>query len=240
MSYCSTLWYERRLAAFDLETTGTDTREARIVTATLALVGGGRPNMVHSWLVDPGVPIPAEASAVHGITTERAQAEGEPARQAVRSISTALELVLCEGLPVVAFNANYDLSLLEAELGRYGLANPYLAGARVVDPLVIDRALDKYRPGSRKLADVCAHYKVTLGNAHDATADALAAARLAYILARKHDLLDLDELQKRQRVWYHSWAVGFAEHLRKQGKPADDLDPEGWPFRRPPLREAVA
>lgn len=226
-------WWQQRLCAFDVESTGTDTSRDRIVTATVLLVGGGKPHMAHSWLIDPGIPIPAEASAIHGITTEKAQAEGEPAWQAVHSIYTALSLCICEQWPIVAFNASYDLSILQAEAHRYRLATPYLDVARVVDPLIIDRGLDKYRKGSRKLEAVCGHYGVTLDNAHDATADALAAARLAYKLAVKFgpQLDDLDALQAQQRTWHREWAIGFAAYLRAQGQTRDLPDPDGWPIR---------
>ena len=42
------------------------------------------------WLADPGVEIPLQASAVHGITTERARAEGRPAAEVVAEIVAAL------------------------------------------------------------------------------------------------------------------------------------------------------
>lgn len=223
-------WWQGRLCAFDTETTGTSTARDRIVTATIALVGGGKPNMIHSWLIDPGIPIPAEASAIHGITTERAQAEGEPSRVAVPSIYTALSLCICEGWPVVAFNANFDLSILRAECERHGQQTPYLDVVRVVDPLVMDRGLDKYRKGSRKLEAVCNHYGVSLENAHDATADALAAARLAYILATRHSLHDLDALQTQQRTWHREWALGFRAYLQARGQ-TRDLPDTAWPIR---------
>src|SRR5690606_34711454 len=75
-------WWEGVLPVFDVETTGSDPREARIVSAALLLClpdGRVQPGGV-DVIVNPGVPIPDEATAVHGITTERARAEGiEPA-----------------------------------------------------------------------------------------------------------------------------------------------------------------
>lgn len=61
----------RPLVVFDLETTGTNASEDRIVefAATKFLPAGGTQS-VH-YLVNPGRPIPAEASAVHGITDEK-------------------------------------------------------------------------------------------------------------------------------------------------------------------------
>jgi DNA polymerase-3 subunit epsilon len=73
----------RRLAAFDIETTGIDCESDRIVTAAVTLAGGGRPLESHAWLVDPGIEIPAGATAVHGVSTERARAEGRSPAEAV-------------------------------------------------------------------------------------------------------------------------------------------------------------
>jgi DNA polymerase III epsilon subunit-like protein len=70
-------WWQGRMAAFDLETTAAIPEEARIVTAALALVRRREPTETTTWLADPGIEIPEEAAEVHGITTERAQAEGD-------------------------------------------------------------------------------------------------------------------------------------------------------------------
>lgn len=235
-------WWKGRLCVFDLETTGTNVFRDHIVTATVGFVGGGRGNHVLSWMCNPGVPIPAEAAAVHGITSERAEAEGRPPELVLPGIALALTLAIGEGWPIVAFNANYDLSLIVSELRRRQLESDLevrLAGAHIVDPLVIDRGLDKWRKGSRKLDAVCKHYGVELTNAHDATADALAAGRLAYRLASKFGLTDLAELRQKQAAWHKAWATNFAAYLESQGKNADDLDPDGWPLRRQKLTEAT-
>jgi len=68
-------WHEDLLVGFDLETTGTDPRQARIVTAAVTEVKGGEPVRHRAWLANPGVPIPAETTAIHGVSTEQAAAE---------------------------------------------------------------------------------------------------------------------------------------------------------------------
>ncbi len=127
-------WHIGRLAAFDLETTGTDTEHDRIVTAAIGLVGGGLDAQQHAWLVDPGVEIPAGATAVHGITTERARAEGRPAAEAVAEIIAVLADQVRAGVPIVAFNARFDLTILDREARRYGL--PTLVRQRCAAPAV--------------------------------------------------------------------------------------------------------
>lgn len=72
-----TCWYEGPLAAFDTETTGVDVETDRIVSAAVVVqdAAGTRPR-VSRWLVNPGVPVPAGATAVHGLTDEHLQCNG--------------------------------------------------------------------------------------------------------------------------------------------------------------------
>ena len=233
-------WHRELLIGFDLETTGTDPREARIVTGAVIEVRAGEPLGRREWLADPGVPIPQDAVAVHGISGERAAAEGRPADQVADAIAGVLTAYWQTGVPVVAYNAAFDLTLLSAELRRYGLPSlsDRLGGiepAPVIDPYTIDRAVDRYRRGKRNLEAVCAEYGVVLDSAHDATADALAAARLACAIAGRHPkvaALTPAELHLRQIEWYAAWAADFQDFLRRKGD-ATALVDGAWPLRKP-------
>lgn len=223
-------WYRGRLAAFDMETTGVDPCEARIVTAAVGVVGGGATPSWRSLLVDPGIEIPAEASAIHGVTTERARAEGTPAMEAVATLAEELADIWHDGMPVVIFNATYDLTVMRSELRRHGL--PPLVVGPVIDPLVLDRGCDRYRKGSRKLDAMCAHYGAKLDQAHDAASDALAAARVAYVLAQRYPRVayaSLDELQDMQRRWAAEWHTAL-EARKRQSDPAAVVA-RGWPMQ---------
>ncbi|WP_405016871.1 exonuclease domain-containing protein [Kitasatospora sp. NBC_00070] len=231
-------WWKEPLVGFDLETTGTDPASSRIVTAALVDTFGPRPERVLNWLLDPGVPVPAEATAIHGISDEQARRDGRPAALAVEEIADALCERLLAGRPVVAFNAPFDLSLLDAELARYGLRSlaARLGGsvAPVVDALVIDRAVDKYRRGSRTLQHVCAVYGVELTDAHEAGSDALAAVRVAVALGERYPAevggLTPEQLHARQIDWYRSWAEDLQSWLRREKDPAAEVD-GSWPLR---------
>ncbi|MFH8220477.1 3'-5' exonuclease [Streptomyces sp. NPDC018057] len=233
-------WHQELLIGFDLETTGTDPHEARIVTAAVIEVRGGEPLGHRQWLADPGVPIPEDAVAVHGISNERAAAEGAPADRVADAVAEALTGYWKTGVPVVAYNAAFDLTLLAAELRRHGLPSlsDRLGGAEpgpVVDPYTIDRSVDRYRPGKRTLQAVCTEYGVVLGSAHDASADALAAARLAGAIAGRHPkvaALGPAELHRRQIEWYAAWAADFQSFLRRKGDAGAVVDGT-WPLRQP-------
>jgi DNA polymerase-3 subunit epsilon len=114
-------WW-KALGVFDLETTGIDVETARIVTAHVGLIDATGASIAHGeWLADPGVEIPEQASAVHGISTERARAEGRPAAEVVAEIVAAVRAVFARGVPLVVYNAPYDLTLLDREARRHGV-----------------------------------------------------------------------------------------------------------------------
>lgn len=223
------------MGVFDLETTGVDVEHDRIVTAHVGLLDGdGREIASKTWLVDPGVDIPEGATAIHGITTEDARRNGRAPAFAVAEITAALESLLSQGVPVVAYNASYDLSLLAHEARRHGLPpleNPH----PIIDPLVIDKAYDRYRPGKRTLTAVASRYAVALDDAHDASADAVAAGRVAQELARRFELPDsLTDLHTRQVGWARSQAASLTEYFIRIGRLDAEEQLDGtWPVRAP-------
>ncbi|MBJ7458131.1 MAG: 3'-5' exonuclease [Thermoleophilaceae bacterium] len=228
-------WHHGRLAAFDIESTGVDPQNDRIVTATVSVVGGQQPLDSVSWLADPGIPIPDGAARVHGITTERAQAEGRPSAEVVAEIIEKLATEIVKGVPVVAFNARYDLTMLDREARRIGVAPLTERGAQlfVIDPLIIDKQLDKYRKGKRTLTAVCEVYNVSLSedDAHAADADAIAAARVAWRLGEKFDELKgvgLTELHASQILWAAEQAESLEDYFRSQGK--NETVEREWPI----------
>lgn len=226
------LW-AANLAVFDTETTGVDTSYARIVSATIALLGpSGEVQERYDWLLDPGVEIPEPAVRVHGITTEIARASGIDAAVGVQQIVTRLFEMIERGFPLVAYNAPFDLNLLAAEAARHGVAWPSELSP-VVDPLILDKQLDRYRKGKRTLEAVAAHHGVEIGNAHDAGDDAIAAGRVLQRIARKYaDVIpvELDELHRAQVAWAAAQAASFQDYMRRVRDPSFIADGR-WPMR---------
>ncbi|MFC3984937.1 exonuclease domain-containing protein [Streptosporangium jomthongense] len=189
-------WHLGRLAPFDLETTGQDPQEARIVEAYVGYVGGGlNPIDRDPLLVDPGVEVPAEAAAIHGYTTEHLRKHGTPADAAVWIIATAVADAVNERIPLVGHRISYDLTVLSRELARHDLPSLEemtahtggLAGA-VIDTYLLSKHVDPWR---RRVSDeqgphtlkTCAQvFKVGWADedAHGARYDALVAARVAW------------------------------------------------------------
>ncbi|MFK4850728.1 3'-5' exonuclease [Microbacterium sp. ZW T6_19] len=222
-----------RVAVFDLETTGVDVETDRIVTAHVGVLDAkGREIASRDWLADPGIEIPEGATAVHGVTTAHARAHGRPVLEVVADVTGALRSLLSQGVPVVAYNASYDFSLLAHEAMRHGV-DPLSSPSPIIDPLVIDKAYDRYRPGKRTLEVVAAHYAVPLEGAHDASADAVAAGRVAQALARRFRMPEtLEALHTQQIGWARSQAASLTEYFISIGRiePEESLDGT-WPVR---------
>ncbi|WP_432134436.1 MULTISPECIES: 3'-5' exonuclease [unclassified Streptomyces] len=231
-------WYEGALAAFDTETTGVDVESDRIVSAALVVqdAAGGRPRVTR-WLVNPGVPVPEAATAVHGLTEDHLQRNGRWPAPVMYEIAELLAEQAAAGRPLVVMNAPFDLTLLDRELRRHR-ASPlgrWLESSplTVLDPRVLDKHLDRYRKGRRTLTDLCEQYGVALSDAHDAAADALAALEVVRALGRRFaarlERLSPAELHTLQTGWHAAQARGLQAWFARSGQ-EETVDP-AWPVR---------
>ena len=195
-------WLDSPLLALDTESTGTDPTEARIVQITVGMSVG--PGDWHPWtrIVNPGVPIPDAAAKIHGYTDTRVQTEGTTPSAALAKAYATLTDTAHRGIPVVAHNAAYDLTLLDREFRRH-VGEPIPDGLIVLDTLCLFRRFD-WTTGGRSLSKLAARYDITFP-AHDAEADALASLKLLHILAGLSDLLPLIEphvLHEAHQGWW--------------------------------------
>jgi len=228
-------WTAGELLGFDLETTGVDRFTDRPVSYALVAVEGGVVRDRLAGLVDPGIPVPEGATAVHGITTERARAEGRPLDEAMVGIAGALAAASARGVPVVGMKLDFDLTILDVQCrlvdGRGLVARGF--SSPVLDALVLDRHVDRYRRGRRTLGDLCALYDVVIEQAHDAAADAEAAVGVLLALCRRFpELAELTpaELHHSQVAWHREWAMSYDEWRRARGMvPLDERD-FAWPI----------
>lgn len=215
-----------RMLSFDLETTSVNPREAHIVTSALVRIDGHEVDK-REMLADPGIEIPEAASKIHGISTEQARAQGRPHAEVLADTVQAIKQGWKDGLTLIVYNAAYDLSVLRALTGDFTVTGP------VFDPFVIDRVMDKTRRGKRTLTEVSKHYGVELENAHEATADALAAARVAWKQVRQRfpqlAQMDTDALMEFQAVEWYKDRVSFKKYLEGKGRDASDVS-TAWPM----------
>lgn len=226
------------IAVFDTETTGLDLQQSRIVTAALHLIdesgnvlAGGK-----DWLINPGIPIPPEASRVHKVFDADVK-DAQDSKSGVGEILSSIQELFSQGIPVVAYNAPYDFTILHYEAKRHAL--PPVEFGFVIDPLVIDKTVDKYRKGKRTLESVAERYNVPLENAHTAKDDAIAAGKvglavLRYFLAQDKPVVpfpsSLEELHEMQSKWADQIEESYSQ-WRKQERP-DYVPQFGWPVRK--------
>jgi len=227
-------WVTGEVLGFDFETTGVDRFNDVPVSYALVHAVAGRILVTWSGIIDPGRDIPEEATAVHGITTERARTDGMPLEQAIGLVSDAVVSAGRRGVPLVGMKLDYDLTILEVQAQRLVGIGPVGLGwhGPVLDAIVLDRHYDRYRKGRRTLADLCDHYGVELGNAHDACADAIASIRVLYALAARRRELRTGNpatLHRAQVHWHRQWAIGYDEWRMSEGMIPIDPRDYVWP-----------
>ena len=193
-------WEDIPLVVVDFETTGRDSQTDRVIEVGLVTFEKGTVSSRESLLVNPGIAVPEESRAVHGITDE--ELAGAPDFASV--MPRVLDLL--QGKLPVAYNASFDRGFLLEEIRRAAPEGmtpgdmPPAARDEVVwiDPLVWAREILKELK-SRRLGDVTKHLGVPLEQAHRAAGDAEATGRVLLALAPQMPRVygELVRLQKR-------------------------------------------
>jgi DNA polymerase III subunit epsilon len=227
-------WSEGEILGLDFETTGVDRFSDLPVSYALVSVVDGVAVHSVSGLIDPGREIPPEATAVHGIATEQARADGMPLDAAIALVTDAVVAAGRRGVPLVGMRLDYDLTILDvlgARIWGRGLAVQGWSGP-VLDVGVLDRHFDGERRGRRTLGGLCAHYEVELEEAHDAWADAVASVRVLFALVARYDGLrnaDVLRLHEDQIEWHRQWTEDCAAWRLSQGMASIDPRDSVWP-----------
>jgi DNA polymerase III subunit epsilon len=201
----------RPLAILDLETTGTDPKECRIVEVSILKLGPDGAQDMRTRRVNPGIPIPESATAIHGITD--AMVANCPT---FRALAAGL-LSFLDGADLCGFNLRrFDLRVLANELKRCGMSLP-LAGRHVVDPIRI------YHERERR--DLSAAVRLYLGREHDGAhgAEADVLATVAILDAQITHYGDLPgTIEELHALQVDPGALDFDGKLRR--------DEAGWTF----------
>lgn len=252
-------WLDLPWTILDFESTGVDLENDRAVQVAVVRICGSEVERAVSTIINPGIEIPQGAIDVHGITNERAQAEGGEPGRLIPWAAGIVAAAWANGEPVIATNASFDVTMLDRELRRYTGEGLDVSNALVIDPLVVDRACDPWRPGGRKLVDMAAHYRVRVTDAHDALGDCMTAARVVWRQARMTATegpgkngrprrmnyaplreMELPALHQWQVEKYAEWAEGFEKYLREKKGEAGAVIDRSWPWRPLPVKEGAA
>ena len=171
---------------FDLETTGVSITHDRIVEVSFLKVYPNGKEEIKSRRINPGMPIPPQATAIHGITDDDVK-DCPTFKQVARSLADQLE-----GCDLAGFNSSrFDVPMLAEEFLRAGVDFD-MSKRKFVDVQIIF-----HRKEQRTLEAAYAFYcNKQLENAHSAEADAMATYEvLKSQLDRYPDLSnDIDEI----------------------------------------------
>lgn len=222
-----------RRVAFDLETTGVDPFTDRPVSFGFVERASEGRWRIRDGFVNPGRPIPAGATAVHGIRNNDVIV-APPLDESMTLIRDEIREIWASGGVIVGMNIAYDLTMVDATLRSLGLGRLDPVGP-VVDVLVLDRHFDKWRRGSRRLEDLCRHYHVTLEGAHAAVDDARACLLVFESQLLQYDDIDavpLGDLTPLMSEWHHEWLADFSNYLVRKGETPISPGRFFWPIHR--------
>ncbi len=197
---------KRPIVFFDLETTGVDTSKDRIVEISLVKVMPDGEQLVKTRRINPEMPIPAEATAVHHITDEDVK-DCPTFRQVAKSLAQWLE-----GCDFGGFNSNrFDLPVLVEEFLRAGVDVDFKR-RKFIDVQNIFHKMEQ-----RTLVAAYKFYcQKDLTEAHSAEADTLATyevlkAQLDRYPELQNDVEALAEFSSRGEVADYAGRIGYNE-----------------------------
>lgn len=198
----------------DTETTGVRPGFDRCVQIGIVRFENGQEVDSSAALINPGIPIPPEATLIHGITDE--QVKDAITLEAFFAHPRTLKLI--GGAQAGAYNGPFDKHFVPP----FGLdwTWPWL------DALSLVRKIDRFAKGAgrHKLATVCERHGVELDKAHDAAADAKAAGRLFYKLGRA--------------TFPKVYTMGSVLGWQRRTEAEEWIRFYGWLASKPPLPEA--
>ena len=192
-----------RSVLFDTETTGFDplTGDRVIEIAAIELINDLPTDNQFHVLLDPERDIPADSTKVHGITNSHV--EGKPK---FAEIADAM-LEFFGDAPLVAHNAPFDFTFIDAELAR--LKRPSLARARMIDTLVLAKTRFPGMPNS--LDALCRRFEIDLSarTTHNALLDCKLLAEV---------YVELTGGRQRGLVLETAQGLAFAQYERAEGR----------------------
>ena len=198
------------LVFFDLESTGIDTVNDRIVEYSFIKMMPNGEEIVETKKINPTIPIPAETTAIHGISDEDVK-DAPTFKDIAKNLAKFLE-----GADLAGFNlVRFDVPMLVEEFLRAGVSFN-LKNRRILDAQRIFHMMEP--------RNLTAAYKFycngDLTNAHSAEADTRATMEVLLAQVEKYDELD-GEVQMLHEFSRRGKAVDFAGHIveNEEGEP---------------------
>lgn len=229
-------WSRGTLVGIDFETTGIDVLNDLPVSVAISTYHNRKMIFSRYFIINPGVPIPPQSTAIHNITDREAVENGVPLNAAVDEIYTYIQNASQKGWPICGMNISYDLQLFDNVLSKITNHSLQELPLYAIDTLVLDRHFDKYRPGPRNLSALAEHYKVSPDTSgedfHNASYDVAVSMEIIFAEADTYlELLNtsLDELTASQELWHKEWANNYDHYLKTHDKEGLSLSSFVWP-----------
>lgn len=221
-------WAMRGLFVLDTETTGVDVETALIGSISAGPLNPDGTSDIRTAYIP--VDMPEEAGAVNGLTTAYLAEHGQPAPDVLDRFLNATANACRAGRVLVIANAPYDLTVIDRECRRHGVATLWQRLAAtdtplvVVDPIVLDKRAIKYRrrvsdtQGARQLKTLAQVHRCGWDDvlAHTSEYDALQAGRVTYALLEGFPMLarlTAGELHAYQVAWYREQSESLASYF---------------------------
>jgi DNA polymerase-3 subunit epsilon len=221
----------KQFLGFDLETTGVNVDEDRIVTISMILrdLNSDDEDQENMTTFNPGIPIPPGATAINGITDEMVKDGDKPADE-LPFFHGILKEAWAAGIPIVGSNLPYDLSLFAAELQRHNDIKFEVAGP-LLDTMVLHRMVSGQRKAN--LAAMCEYYKIENKKAHNSSSDVVTTLDILQEMISRSAYLretDLRDLYVAQRQSHRHWAANMQQFFDRIGK-TEQVNGD-WPINR--------
>ncbi|KMQ51763.1 DNA polymerase III, epsilon subunit [Chitinispirillum alkaliphilum] len=168
--------------AFDVETTGLDFKNDRIIEIGAVRFINGKPEEEFSTFINAGVPIPEHITRLTSITEEQMRTGPTFSETAVKLLEFIGDLPLC------GHQVEFDATFINEELKRASFPS---VSMKLLDTALLSRILLQ-ETGRFSLKHVCATLSVTLDNAHRALHDARASGEVAAKLVPRLATLPLN------------------------------------------------
>lgn len=213
-------WKDLPLAVIDVETTGLDSEEDRIIEIGIIRFEHGEVVETYGKLVNPERPIPEDSTRITGITdsdVEDAATFGQIADEVYQRL---------QGVGIVAYNLSFDRGFVRKELARCGLSWP--EESPTLDPLIFARQFFK-NERRKNLGRICELLGIPLEEAHRATHDATVTGHVLYAFADRLPET-LEELLMLQAQWEQLQAQEMSGWRSRDGQGVESLsDAMGGP-----------
>jgi DNA polymerase III subunit epsilon len=189
---------------FDLETTGTDVAKDRIVEIAIFKVFPNGNKESKTWLVNPTIPIPAQCTAIHGISNEKVA--NEPT---FKELASQIYTMIKDS-DLAGYNSDrFDIPLLAEEMLRAGV------DFDMKNRVSVDVQTIFHKKEERTLSAALKFYcGQNLENAHSAEADTMATyeimlAQLERYPDLENDIKSLAEFTTRKKIADFAGMIAF-------------------------------